>query len=110
VSPTVAAIHLAELHGIRRATKDRLKQGFDSGTLKPSAFLFRYGYAMDDMSSAVTALDPGHISRALQAYADGEIALPALAEVLRQGLEATRAMVADAGLEPREATPDASLS
>ncbi len=99
VSPSVAAIHLAEIHVIRRATKDRLKAGFDDGTLKPSAFLARYGYAMDDMSSPVTTLDPGHVARALKAYADGEIALVALAEVLRQDVEATRAMVVEAGLE-----------
>jgi hypothetical protein len=100
VSPSVAAIHLAEIHIIKRSTKDRLKEGFDAGTLKPSAFLNRYGYAMDDMSSPVMALDPGHMARALQAYADREIGLVALAEVLRQDVDTTRAMVVEAGFEP----------
>lgn len=102
VSPKVAAIHLAELALIKRSTKDRLRAAFDAGEIKPAAFLFRYGYAMDDMSSPVKSLDPGHIARALQAYADGDLALVALAEVLQKDLDSAREMVAEAGLEVRD--------
>ncbi len=102
VSPSVAAIHLAEIHVIKRATKDRLKTGFDAGELRPAAFLARYGYEMQDMSSRETSLDPGHVARSLKAYADGEVSLVALAEVLRRDIDETKAIVAGAGLEGEE--------
>ncbi len=102
VSPSVAAIHLQELNVIRRATKDRLKQAFDAGVLKPSAFLLRHGYAMEDLSSPVRSLDPGHVARSFEAYAHGELGLVALSELLQEDEERTLAIIAEAGL----AVPD----
>jgi Zn-dependent peptidase ImmA (M78 family) len=98
VSPTVAAVHLAELKVIKRATKTRLKDGFDSGSLRPSAFLSRYGFYVDDMSNPVTTLDAGHIQRSVQAYADGILSLVALAEVLVLSPDEARELLVEAGI------------
>lgn len=98
VSPTVAAIHLAELKVIKPATKTRLKNGFDSGSLRPAAFLARYGFYMDDMSNPVTTLDAGHIQRSVQAYKDGILSLVALAEVLVLSPDEARALLIEAGI------------
>ncbi len=98
VSPTVAAIHLAELGVIKATTKKRLKDGFDSGSLRPAAFLSRYGFYMDDMSNPVTALDAGHIQRSVQAYKDGLLSLVALAEVLMLSPDEAHETLANAGV------------
>ena len=100
VSPSVAAIHLAELVLIKRSTKERVKQGFDNGSLKPSAFLARYGYAMNDLSDPAVELDPGHVQRSVRAYADGLMSLDALSEVLMMTPAEARAMLLESGIEP----------
>ena len=99
VSPKVAAIHLAELWLIRPGTKTRILEGFDSGELKPSAFLGRYGYRMKELWDSVIELDPGHVERAMKRYQDGQISLVALAEVLMAPVEEARRMVIEAGAE-----------
>lgn len=99
VSPTVVAIHLAELGVLRPATKARLREGFDSGELKPGAFLGRYGYRMMELSDPAIELDPGHVERALLRYQDGSISLAALAEVLMAPTDEARRMVVEAGAE-----------
>jgi Zn-dependent peptidase ImmA (M78 family) len=104
VSPKAVVLHLAELGLIKPATKRRLVQSFDEG-LRPSAFLYRYGFHMADLSETVEALDPGHISRALQAFAAGEISFPALADTLQLAPDKAEAVAIDAGLGPRDPAP-----
>lgn len=105
VSPKAVALHLAELGLIKTTTKRRLVQSFDDG-LRPSAFLFKFGYHMADLSDAVLTLDPAHVSRALQAFAAGDISLAALAETLQLSDDQAAAVAIDAGLnlgDPRSA-------
>jgi Zn-dependent peptidase ImmA (M78 family) len=99
VSPVVSAIHLREIGMISAATKTRLKAQFDDGSLKPSAFLGRFGYGMGEMNQTVTELAPSHIQRSLDAYSKGILSPLSLAEVLQQSEEDTRAIVREAGLE-----------
>jgi Zn-dependent peptidase ImmA (M78 family) len=110
VSPTVAAIHLAELNIIRPATKARIKQGFDDGSLKAAAFLARYGYRMNDLFDSATELDPGHWQRSLDAYREGLVSLPALAEALMLSEDETRGRLQEAGIEPLDEEAPAELA
>jgi Zn-dependent peptidase ImmA (M78 family) len=101
-SPTVTAIHLRELGMISAATKARLKEQFDAGLLRPSAFLGRYGYGMDEMNQQVTELAPAHIQRSLTAYSHGLLSLVALAEVLMKTEAETEQIVREAGIDVPE--------
>jgi Zn-dependent peptidase ImmA (M78 family) len=99
VSPAVAAIHLAELRLIKPSTKERLKEGFDTGGFTPGAFLRRYGYRMKELSDPTVELDPGHQRRAVSAFVDGALSLTALAEALQLSEEEARQMLRESGLE-----------
>jgi hypothetical protein len=101
-SPTVTAIHLRELGHISTATKASLKQRFDEGLLRPSAFLARYGYGMGEMDQQMTELAPAHLRRAFAAYARGLLSLVALSEVLMVTEDVTRQIVREAGIEQVE--------
>lgn len=110
VSPTAVAIHLGELGLISRAVKDRLKQGLDpGGGLKPSAFLARYGFRMDDLYDSATELDAGHTARAMTAYERGQITLAAFAEsVMAPTMDDAIALLEDAGIALREEAQSAA--
>jgi len=98
-SPAVTAIHLRELGLMSAATRSRLQKQFEEGSLKPSAFLARYGYGMDEMNRPVTELAPAHFQRALAAYSKRLLSLVALAEVLMKSEDETQRIVRDAGIE-----------
>lgn len=99
VSPPATLIHLRELTLISTATKTRLNTQFHEGALRPSAFLARYGYGMDDMNQPMTELAPAHVQRALMAYSKGLLSLVALSETLMTTEELATRMVRGAGLE-----------
>ena len=102
VSPGVVAIHLAELRLIKVATKARLRLGFGDGTLKPSAFLARYGFDMNDLSNAITAVDSGHVARSVHAYDDGLLSLAGLADVLQLSVDDALSLLTEAGIGVRD--------
>lgn len=105
VSPEVAAIHLAELGHIGSATKTRLLEVFRRGLVKPSGFLARYGYRIARTEQDRVELDPQHVARSLDAYAQGWLTLAALADTLIVGRDEARRLVEEAGLEVREGEP-----
>lgn len=108
VSPRVVAIHLAELGLIRPGTKTRLLEGFDTGELRPGAFLSGHGYRMKELSDPALELDSGHVQRSLGRYQDGSLSLAALSEVLMRTADEARQVVIEAGAElHREDAPEA---
>jgi Zn-dependent peptidase ImmA (M78 family) len=105
VSPMAVAIHLEDLGHISRTVKDRLKQGFDAGGLKPTAFLARFGFRMDDLNDSATELDAGHVARAMTAYERGQMTLSAFAESVMKPDDEARALLLDAGVDIRDEEP-----
>ncbi len=101
-SAVVTAIHLRELGLISAAAKKQLKDEFDSGALKPAAFLARYGFSMGDMGQQVVELAPSHIKRALGMYAARKLSIAALAEVLQMTDQEARNYVVEAGIATYE--------
>lgn len=108
VSPKTAAIHLCDLALITRAAKDDLCTQLDQGKVKPKALLARFELEMAPTVAVPpeARVDPGHIARAIEVYAEGGFTLVGLADAIGLTPDESIRLLTEAGVEVREEPED----